>query len=187
MENISNLKSNLPKSEDELADVNAELSKQFKAAANSVASLYKASTQRTQLVYKQGYLQCLDDILEKISKSQSTIELEQWLILKKLQLENSVQTTDDNESFTIPSDIEFLLNNKSSINKRFPPTNPILSVDRKSRKLSHSSLYSSPMRFNTPVKQDNDDEIDEEDEVLDNFKRKTGDLSLSEKKQRLNE
>jgi hypothetical protein len=209
MDNISNLSSGLPRPEDPLLDINQELSNQFKAAANSVASLYKSSTQRTQLVYKKGYLQCLDDVLDNLHRSPQ--ELEQWLILKKLKLEKSIDNTnrafnndnddDNNDSITtepepirIPNDHEFnISDNQHSITAKFPPTNPILSVDRKSRKQQQQqqqqqsySHHSTPIKHCnitstltdcTPADQAREDAEEEEEEeedqvILDNSKRK---------------
>lgn len=101
---LSNLSSNLPPSrpvtDSQLRDLDSEVTREFKNAANSVASLYRLSNQKNQMYRHKGYLDCLDDVLNMIRlhkikhgerdnprrRDYDELDLENWALTKKAEL-----------------------------------------------------------------------------------------------------
>lgn len=147
MDNISNLSSNLPPtvpvSEASLQEITNSLTYEFKNAAKSVSSLYKLSIQRNEMVRHQGYLDAVNDLIQVLKNGG---DVENWAVLKKLELEGTVkreeppvEEDEGKEQFPLdklPSDYDF--NIPGHQEKKFPPTNPLLTVQRRKKEtLSH--------------------------------------------------
>ncbi|CCH41008.1 hypothetical protein BN7_545 [Wickerhamomyces ciferrii] len=153
MENISNLSSNLPPTkpvnEEALKDLDQELSLEFKNAAKSVASLYKLSLQKQSMLKYKGYLDCINDLLNIIKNDD---DVENWALMKKLELEGKLINEDSKNESTASdqqnlnssilksgfSDISQIQNQDFTMsypsNHKFPPTMPLLSVDHSNHK-----------------------------------------------------
>lgn len=168
MDNISNLSSNLPPTrpinDNSIKELNSELTLEFKNAAKSVASLYKLSLQKNSMLRYKGYLDCIDDLLNLIKNDG---DVENWALMKKLELEGKLtgdkQDVSDNEKsqqtessspmkpqadfsdLQIPMDYDFSVSHPT--HHRFPQTMPIMSVDHSShnsQRVSKDRKYKQP-------------------------------------------
>lgn len=100
---LSNLSSNLPPStpvtKKELQELESRLANEFKNAANSVASLYRLSNSKNSLLRHEGYLDCLDDLLnlirlKRVGNSEvhdpedeyDVFDIENWCLTRKAEL-----------------------------------------------------------------------------------------------------
>ncbi|ODV97184.1 hypothetical protein PACTADRAFT_48932 [Pachysolen tannophilus NRRL Y-2460] len=96
---LSNLSSNLPTThpitEDSITELNKELTSNFKDAAKSVAALYRLANTKNLLTRQRGYLDCIDDILEVLSKGE---DVENWALLKKAELSNNNNNNNNNNN-----------------------------------------------------------------------------------------
>ncbi|KAH3681506.1 hypothetical protein WICPIJ_007529 [Wickerhamomyces pijperi] len=150
MDNISNLSNNLPPTkpvnEQTIKELDLELNQEFRDAANAVASLYKLSIQKKTIIKHQGYLDCINDLLNVIKNDG---DVESWALGKRAELTgdsdsspsssfNSQRTQDltkndpayyTNHPITdhIPADSKFTISHPTD--HRFRPTMPLLSVD----------------------------------------------------------
>lgn len=138
MDNISNLSTNLPPTkpinDNTVAEIQRDLTTEFKNAAKSVASLYKLSTQRNTVLRHQGYLDAIHDLINVI---QNNGDVENWALSKKFELEGGMSKEEvaassppwTTESLTkIPDDYKFTMS--LPLQHKFPPTMPILSAQR---------------------------------------------------------
>jgi hypothetical protein len=130
------------KEEDSMQQITAE----FKNAARSVAALYKLSVQQHTQMKSQGYLECLEDLLQVLKSNEN---VQEWALRKKLELElecatggnkdgeSSVFIDHEKSSLIIPDDYSFTMS--SPMTAKFPPSNPLLSVERRpARQISKS-------------------------------------------------
>jgi len=164
MDNISNLSSNLPPTkpinDESIKELNSDLALEFKNAAKSVASLYKLSLQKNSMLRYKGYLDCIDDLLNLIKNEG---DVENWALMKKLELEgkltgenSSSSTFKQEEESTITTntydyqdqniksqpDISEIQQQALDYNfsmthpnqRKFPQTMPIMSVDHSNHK-----------------------------------------------------
>ncbi|QLG74136.1 hypothetical protein HG535_0G00210 [Zygotorulaspora mrakii] len=73
MEKLNALGSSLPPeqppTDQAIASLNADLSQEFKIAANAVTKLYRVANERNSLLKHHGYLNCLDDMLNFLQQS----------------------------------------------------------------------------------------------------------------------
>lgn len=161
---LSNLSSNLPPTraieQVSISELNQELTSEFKNAAKSVASLYnlsnlgngkeqkmefanaaksvttlyRLSSNSNDLVLNKGYLECLDDLLENISKGE---DIENWALTKRAEITNVKRNqneapTEENgkekPTFEIPENYDFALNSSFASTYNFRPGFPPLSV-----------------------------------------------------------
>lgn len=126
---------------------------EFKNAARSVAALYKLSTLNSAAMKSQGYLECLEDLLMVIKSNE---DVQEWALRKKLQLEcaTGLPASHDTDvrgqhdtakgsestpaatssSLVIPDDYSFTMESSPGCHK-FPPSNPILSVERRNSRV----------------------------------------------------
>lgn len=155
MDNISNLSSNLPPTRpvnnQTLNEIDRELNQEFRDAANAVASLYKLSLQKKTLLKHQGYLDCLNDLLNVIKNDG---DIETWALSKRMELDGNTphqeqeqqqphlaqksQQTVNNQCQPIDhisEDTKFTIS--YPIDHKFIPTKPLLSVNYSANKQSH--------------------------------------------------
>ncbi|SMN19365.1 similar to Saccharomyces cerevisiae YJR056C Putative protein of unknown function [Maudiozyma saulgeensis] len=84
MEKLHSLETSLPPEQpptkQAVDSLNNELSQEFKVAANAVTRLYRVANEKNSLVKHQGYIECLDDILDCIenSKFNSLDDIRLW-------------------------------------------------------------------------------------------------------------
>lgn len=124
------------------ADVKAE----FANAAKAVASLYRYSSNSNVLLMHKGYLECLDDLLDKISNAE---DIENWALTKRAELTNMYKNKENKEihagSAVSPRDVldteqpsefgfDFPVELASSL--QFKPSFPPLSVTYKRKNRS---------------------------------------------------
>lgn len=99
-----------------------QLNQTFAKAAKSVASLYRVSNTSSGLNHYNGYLNCLNDLLNVISEGG---DIENWALIKKAEI---TKRPDDQCSQEIPQAKEFCFDPEFSINHHFKQGYPPLSV-----------------------------------------------------------
>ncbi len=76
---LSSLSSGLPAStkinRKDLSKLDISIASEFKDAAKSVASLYRLSSSKTELIKNLGYLECIDDLINLLKIGGNPIEL----------------------------------------------------------------------------------------------------------------
>lgn len=103
-----------------------QITTEFKNAARSVAALYKLSANTHDVMKTQGYLECLEELLVVIKAGEN---VQDWALRTKMELECS--SGESPGEMVIPEDYSFTMS--SPAGRKFPPTQPLLSVERKVR------------------------------------------------------
>ncbi|KAH3662308.1 hypothetical protein OGAPHI_005559 [Ogataea philodendri] len=176
---LSNLSSNLPLShplDDESIDqINRDLSNEFKLGARSIAALYRLSNAKNSLFKANGYLSCLNDILDVIDHDSSVTtldELRSVLVAKKTELtgkqeqdrkQDQQPTPTVEQPQEIPQDYKFQFASDTP-SPRFPPSKLPLSIQHTNTKHIHS--HSSPQQLSDRV-----------NKLKETFKKATGELN----------
>lgn len=153
----------------------------FANAAKSVASLYKLSTSSTSLLKYNGYLNCLDDMLEVIAHGG---DIENWVLAKRAELTNT-NTTHNNimsspersanteaavsspilpvlsdEELQIPLDFKFTASHEIKPKHPFVPSYPPLSVQHDRKKpVKERKEIKKDQKKNEKSDQENDDAV----------------------------
>ncbi|KAH3678478.1 hypothetical protein WICMUC_001495 [Wickerhamomyces mucosus] len=180
MENISNLSSNLPLTksvnDQTIEDIDKELNKEFRDAANAVASLYKLSLQKKTIIRHQGYLDCINDLLNVLKNDG---DIENWALMKKLELNNDheseiqknnqdpnqihgskhVVTNEQQNHLDISQHGQFNISVPTP--HKFPPSKSLLSVDYSGNKLHQIQRQSHSFVNNQRLEPSSNYQIDE--------------------------
>lgn len=76
---------------------------EFSKAARSVTSLYRLTTGATSLMHHNGYLSCLDDLLEVITNDG---DIENWALTRRAEITNNPEASSSSSSSSDKSDTE---------------------------------------------------------------------------------
>ncbi|SCU79711.1 LADA_0B02674g1_1 [Lachancea dasiensis] len=106
MDRLNTLEKSLPPegpvNDQNIDRLNQQVTQEFKLAANAVSSLYRLSSERSSLSRHQGYVDCLEDVLELLGEGCSARELMTWCQERKLEKSgNTSSTTKSSPTFRL--------------------------------------------------------------------------------------
>ncbi|CCC67868.1 hypothetical protein NCAS_0A13100 [Naumovozyma castellii] len=189
MDHLRSLESSLPPeqppTDNAIEGLGNDLSQEFKIAANAVTKLYRIANEKNSLVKHQGYLQCLDNIIEQIDSGDvSDIqELRHWCakqradrLLSKQNNHTTTVTSTQPRNDTINQTIAASNSNLSNIDVRsinvpkfnlsMPPMSIEHSWDQNNRTRLKKKLMTDRSSFNSNLTTNYLPEMDKVDSKL---------------------
>ncbi|CAB4254652.1 similar to Saccharomyces cerevisiae YJR056C Putative protein of unknown function [Maudiozyma barnettii] len=184
MEKLHSLETSLPPEQpptkQAIDSLNNELSQEFKVAANAVTRLYRVANEKNSLVKHQGYIECLDDILNCVENStfNSLEDLRLWCSRQKSD-RIGTKGTSKVESKNEINPYNFKFEEKKNINSpKFRLSMPPLSVEHsqpsenhgryKTRLKNHVDINKNDTNISNPTQMDSN--ILDYDNVNSNIK-----------------